>query len=56
MFFGRADPEINPVSEIGKTLGADYILTGSVSASAGDPVSGTISLFLIDVHHKKNGQ
>jgi len=51
--FGRTNPDIPAISEIGITLGADYILTGSVSSSHGDPVSGRISLFLIDVNRNK---
>ncbi len=53
MSFGRAKPHIQEISDSGKTLGADYILTGSVFSSHGDPVSGRISLFLIDVNHNK---
>ncbi len=51
--FGRADPDISVISKIGKKLGADFVLTGAISASGADPVSGRISLFLIDVNRNK---
>jgi hypothetical protein len=51
--FGRADPDISVISEIGKKLGADFVLTGAISSSGVDPVSGKISLFLIDVNRSK---
>ena len=46
-------PNIDAISKIGEKIGADIILTGTISTHGSDPIEGNVSLYLTNVKNKK---